>query len=49
MATAARTTVVEVDEIVEPGDLDPEEIVTPGVFVDRIVIRPDDFSPYLDV
>ena len=47
MATAAHVTVVEVDEIVEPGELDPEEIVTPGIFVDRIVKRPDDFSPYL--
>lgn len=48
MATAARTTIVEVDEIVEPGELDAEAIVTPGVFVDRIVKRPADFSPYLD-
>ena len=49
MATAARTTIVEVDEIVEPGELDPEAIVTPGVFVDRIVKRPAEFSPYLDL
>ncbi|PKB72294.1 MAG: hypothetical protein BZY87_01325 [SAR202 cluster bacterium Io17-Chloro-G6] len=47
MATTARITVVEVDEIVEPGQLGPEEIVTPGLFVDRIVLRPPDFSPYL--
>ena len=47
MATAARVTVVEVDEIVEPGQLDPDEIVTPGLYVDRIVQRPADFSPYL--
>ena len=46
MAPAARVTVVEVDEIVEPGRLDPEEIVTPGVFVQRIVKRPDDFTGY---
>ena len=46
MAPAARVTVVEVDEIVEPGELGPEEIVTPGVYVDRIVQRPADFSPY---
>ena len=37
MAMAARTTVVEVDEIVEPGALDPELVITPGIFVDRIV------------
>ncbi len=46
MAPAARTTVVEVDEIVQPGELDPEEVVTPGVFVQRIVRRPDGFTGY---
>jgi 3-oxoacid CoA-transferase subunit A len=47
MATTARITVVEVDEIVEPGQLGPEEIVTPGLYIDRIVLRPPDFSAYL--
>ena len=47
MATTARVTVVEVDEIVAPGQLGPEEIVTPGLFIDRIVLRPPDFSAYL--
>lgn len=37
MATAADIVVAEVDEIVEPGELEPESIVTPGIFVDRIV------------
>ncbi|MCJ1697781.1 3-oxoacid CoA-transferase subunit A [Rathayibacter caricis] len=37
MASAATTTVVQVDEIVELGDLDPESVVTPGIFVDRVV------------
>ncbi len=46
MAPAARVTVVEVDEILAPGDLDPELIVTPGIYVDRIVKRPEGFSPY---
>ncbi len=46
MAPAARITVVEVDEIVEPGQLDPEAVVTPGVFVQRIVRRPDGFTGY---
>jgi 3-oxoacid CoA-transferase len=36
-ATGARTTVVEVDEVVEPGALDPECVVTPGIYVDRVV------------
>ncbi len=46
MAPAARVTVVEVDEIVEPSQLDPDAIVTPGIFIHRIVQRPPDFSPY---
>lgn len=37
MATAAATTVAQVDEFVELGDLDPESIVTPGIFVNRVV------------
>ena len=37
MATAAKMTIVEVEEIVELGALDPEAIVTPGIFVDRLV------------
>ncbi|MBT8165984.1 MAG: 3-oxoacid CoA-transferase subunit A [Acidimicrobiia bacterium] len=41
MATAARTTVVQTKEVVEPGALDPEAIVTPGIFVHRIVTVPD--------
>ncbi|MGH8629733.1 MAG: 3-oxoacid CoA-transferase subunit A [Burkholderiales bacterium] len=37
MAAAAKCTVVQVDEIVELGELDPEAIVTPGIFVKRVV------------
>ncbi|MGK0716600.1 3-oxoacid CoA-transferase subunit A [Leucobacter sp. W1153] len=37
MATAATTTIVQVDEIVPLGSLDPESVVTPGIFVDRVV------------
>lgn len=37
MATAATTTIVQVNEVVGLGDLDPEAVVTPGIFVDRIV------------
>jgi 3-oxoacid CoA-transferase subunit A len=37
MATAARLTVAEVEHLVEPGELDPDAIVTPGVFIQRIV------------
>jgi len=37
MATAAKTTIAQVSEIVEVGDLDPENIITPGIFTNRIV------------
>lgn len=37
MATAGKITVAEVEEIVEPGQLDPEHIHTPGIYVDRII------------
>ncbi len=37
MATAARITIVEADEIGEPGSMDPERVITPGIFVNRIV------------
>lgn len=38
MAVAGKITIVEVDEVVETGTLDPESIVTPSIFVDRIVV-----------
>jgi 3-oxoadipate CoA-transferase alpha subunit len=37
MATAAKITIVQVSEIVQPGGIDPEVVITPGIFVDRIV------------
>jgi len=37
MATAARTTIAEVEELVEPGDIDPDHVVTPGIFVKHIL------------
>lgn len=36
MATAGKITIAEVEELVEPGELDPNEIHTPGIFVHRI-------------
>ncbi len=36
-ATAGRITVVEVEEIVEPGELEPDRIHTPGIYVDRLI------------
>jgi 3-oxoacid CoA-transferase subunit A len=40
MATAAKVTVAEVEELVEPGTLDPDSIHTPGIYVKRIVKGP---------
>ena len=37
MAMAARISVAEVDEIFEPGGIDPELVITPGIFVNRVV------------
>ena len=38
MATAAEITIAEVEELVEPGVLEPDSIVTPGIYVDRVVV-----------
>lgn len=37
MAMAAKVTVVQVGRVVEAGEIDPEAVVTPGIFVDRVV------------
>jgi 3-oxoadipate CoA-transferase alpha subunit len=44
MATAANLTIAEVEEIVDAGQLDPEVVVTPGIFVDRLVKVPKRLS-----
>jgi len=41
MATAGRVTVAEVEHLVEPGQIDPDHIITPGIFVQRIVHVPN--------
>ena len=38
MATAARTTIAEVEHLVEPGMIDPDQVMTPGVYVKRVVV-----------
>ncbi|GAA5532824.1 CoA transferase subunit A [Deinococcus aluminii] len=40
-ATCGRVTVAEVEELVEVGQLDPDEIDTPGIFVQRVVLNPN--------
>ena len=47
MATAGRVTVAEVEELVEPGDLDPDKIHTPGIFVQRI-LKGDSFEKRIE-
>ncbi|MCX8033273.1 MAG: CoA transferase subunit A [Thermoleophilia bacterium] len=37
MATAARVVIAEVEELVEPGEIDPDQVHTPGIYVDRIL------------
>ena len=39
-ATAGRITIAEVEDLVEPGEIDPDEVDTPGVFVQRVVVAP---------
>ena len=39
-ATAGRVSIAEVEELVEVGELDPENVHTPGVFVHRVVVAP---------
>jgi len=38
MATAARITIAEVEELVEPGSIDPNQAITPGIYVHRVVV-----------
>jgi 3-oxoacid CoA-transferase subunit A len=41
MATAAKITVAEVEHLVEPGEIDPDHIITPGIFVKRMIHVPN--------
>ncbi len=40
MATAGKTTVAQVEEMVGPGELDPDHVITPGIFVQRMIAVP---------
>lgn len=37
MATAGRVTIAEVEELVEPGQIDPDQVMTPGIYIKKIV------------
>ena len=45
MAAAATTTIVQVHELVPVGGIDPEVVVTPGIYVDRVVVVPTEATP----
>ncbi len=45
MAAAAQTTIVQVHEVVPTGHMDPEVVVTPGIYVDRVVVVPSASTP----
>ena len=38
MATAARVTIAEVERLVPPGEIDPDAVITPGIFVTHILV-----------
>jgi 3-oxoacid CoA-transferase subunit A len=37
MATAAKITIAEVEQLVEPGAIEPDQVITPGIYVNRVV------------
>ena len=41
MATAGKITVAEVEHLVQPGEIDPDHIITPGIFVQRLIHVPN--------
>jgi 3-oxoadipate CoA-transferase alpha subunit len=41
MAAAAKVTIVQASRIVAPGEIDPEQVITPGIFVQSVVAVPD--------
>jgi len=43
MATAADYVVAEVDSVVPIGELDPNEVVTPGILIDALVVKGDNY------
>ena len=47
-ARAAKVTVAQVEHLVKPGELDPDHIVTPGVFVKRMVARPAGYDKRIE-
>jgi 3-oxoacid CoA-transferase subunit A len=47
MATAGMITIAEVEHLVEPGELDPDQIITPGIYVQRVV-KGDHYEKWIE-
>ena len=48
MATAAKVTVAQVEHLVRPGDIDPDHIITPGIFVQRLIACPPGYEKRIE-
>jgi 3-oxoacid CoA-transferase subunit A len=48
MATAAKLTVAQVEHLVQPGEINPDHIVTPGIFVQRLIQCPPGFEKRIE-
>ena len=48
MATAAKVTVAQVEHLVRPGEIDPDHIITPGVFVKRMIALPPTYEKRIE-
>ena len=48
MATAARMTVAQVEHLVQPGEIDPDHVITPGVFVKRMIVCPAGYEKRIE-
>ncbi len=48
MATAAKVTVAQVEHLVRPGEIDPDHVVTPGVFVQRMIALPAGYEKRIE-
>jgi 3-oxoacid CoA-transferase subunit A len=48
MATAAKVTVAQVEHLVRPGEIDPDDIHTPGIFVKRIIVCPTGYEKRIE-
>ncbi len=48
MATAAKVTVAQVEHLVQPGEIDPDHVVTPGIYVKRLIALPAGYEKRIE-